>query len=170
MKEPGMVAGVSTKPLSGRAVLIWLVAFFGVVLTVNMVMMKLAIDTLPGTDVDSAYKASLAYNGEIHAAQDQAARRWSVAGKVARSPDAVAIVTVEARDGESVPLTGLVFSARLSRPTDKRADRMIALGERETGRYRGEISDVGPGQWDLVLEASRGGERLFLSRNRVVLN
>ena len=42
------------RPLSGRTVLIWLAAFFGVVIGVNVLMAKLAIDTMPGTDVDSA--------------------------------------------------------------------------------------------------------------------
>jgi nitrogen fixation protein FixH len=150
-------------------VLAWLVAFFAVVIGANMVMMKLAIDTLPGTEVDSAYKASLAYNGEIQAAQDQAARRWSVTGHVERSPDGAAAVNVEARDASDVPLTGVVFSVRLSRPADKRADRAAALSERAPGLYRGHVADVGLGQWDLVIEADRGRERLFLSRNRVIL-
>ena len=42
-----------------------MVAFFGVVIGVNIVMMRLAIQTLPGTEVDSAYSASLAYEKEI---------------------------------------------------------------------------------------------------------
>ena len=37
-----------------------MVAFFGVVIGVNLIMMRLAIQTLPGTGVDSAYSASLA--------------------------------------------------------------------------------------------------------------
>jgi hypothetical protein len=43
------------------------------------------------------------------------------------------------------------------------------LSEREAGVYRGETEDVAAGQWDLVIEADRGSERLFLSRNRVLL-
>jgi nitrogen fixation protein FixH len=164
-----MQASPSAKPLSGRTVLVWLIAFFAVVLSVNAVMTKLAIDTLPGTDVDSAYKASLAYNSEIHAAQEQAARRWSVTGHVSRNSAGGAAVDVTARDAADVPLTGLAVSVHLSRPTDKRADRVFALGERGGGRYRGEVSDVSPGQWDVVIEADRGAERLFLSRNRVIL-
>ena len=58
----------SPKPLTGRKVLFVLLAFFGVVIGVNMIMMRLAIQTLPGTDVDSAYSASLAYENEIAAA------------------------------------------------------------------------------------------------------
>ena len=48
------------RPLTGKMVLFYLVAFFATVIGVNMMMMKLAIDTLPGTEVDSAYRASLA--------------------------------------------------------------------------------------------------------------
>jgi len=159
----------AARPLTGRAVLLCLLAFFGVVIGANMIMMKLAIDTLSGTEVDSAYKASLAYNAEIRAAHQQAARGWSVAVRAERSAIGAVGVRVEARDAVGVPLTGLTFSARLARPTDKRADRTAALAEREAGIYRGQILEVAPGQWDLVLEAERGGERLFLSRNRVIL-
>ncbi|SRR6266498_1554921 len=164
-----MDAIASTRPLTGRTVLFCLLAFFGVVIGVNMVMMKLAIDTLSGTEVDSAYKASLAYNAEIRAAHDQAARGWTVVGHVERDAEGQAAVKVEARDAGNVPLTGLTFSARLARPTDKRADRVAALDEREAGIYRGQLLDVAPGQWDLVIEADRGGERRFLARNRVIL-
>jgi nitrogen fixation protein FixH len=50
---------VSPKPLTGGKVLLMLVAFFGVVFGVNFTMANLAIKTLPGTEVDSAYSASL---------------------------------------------------------------------------------------------------------------
>ena len=64
------------RPLTGKAVLIMLLAFFGTVVGVNMTMMKMAIDTLSGTEVDSAYSASLAYTSEIGAAHAQSDRRW----------------------------------------------------------------------------------------------
>ena len=78
-------------------------------------------------------------------------------------------VRVEARDRSGVPLTGLEFSAVFERPTDKRADRRIALSELQTGVYGGKAADVAPGQWDLVLEADRAGERMFISKTRVFL-
>ena len=61
-----------------------LIAFFGVVFGVNVIMMRLAIETLPGTEVDSAYTASLAYEKEIAAAHDQDARDWKVDAHVQR--------------------------------------------------------------------------------------
>jgi nitrogen fixation protein FixH len=155
--------------LTGRMVLACVLAFFGVIIAVNVTMMMLAIRTLPGTEVDSAYQSSLNYNAEIAAARRQQEQAWRVASHVERQADGRTVVRVEARDRAGTPATGLVFSALLERPIDKRADRPVALAESPAGIYRGEAVDVAPGQWDLVLEAERGGERVFLSRNRIVL-
>jgi nitrogen fixation protein FixH len=159
----------SPRLLTGRKVLAILVAFFGVVFTVNAVMIKVALDTMPGLEVESAYRASLAFNSEAQAAQAQAERGWRVEAHVERDADGRASVRIEARDHAGVPLTGLAFAARLARPADKRFDRVVELAERETGIYRGMVEEVSAGQWDLVLEAERGSARLFRSRDRVVL-
>jgi nitrogen fixation protein FixH len=159
----------SGRVLTGRAVLVWLVAFFAVVFTANGVMMKFALDTMSGTEVDSAYRASITFNAEAQAARRQDERAWRVSGHAARDSEGGAVVRVEARDKAGVPLTGLTFSAGLERPTDKRADRRIVLAELQTGLYGGKAVDVAPGQWDLVLEADGGGERLFVSKTRVFL-
>jgi len=79
-------AARAIRPVTGRMVLFSLIAFFGVVIGVNMLMMKFAIDTLPGTEVDSAYGASLAYGREIIAARDQNSRSWKVDAHVERRP------------------------------------------------------------------------------------
>jgi nitrogen fixation protein FixH len=161
---------VAPKPLTGRMVLFMLVAFFGVVIGVNMIMMRLAIQTLPGTEVDSAYSASLAYEKEIVAAHDQDARNWKVNAHIQRGSDGGATVQVEARDNSGVPMSGLKFQGRFERPTDRRADQPVVLAEMGIGIYRGTAPLIGPGQWDLVLEAVEAGRRMFLSKNRVLLN
>src|SRR6187549_3422989 len=107
-----------SRPLTGGKVLAMLVAFFGVIISVNMVMMRLAIQTMPGTDVDSAYTASLAYEKEIAIAQGQNARNWKVDAKVRRGPDGSATLQVEARDNDGKPMSGLKFQGRFERPTD----------------------------------------------------
>jgi nitrogen fixation protein FixH len=158
------------KPLTGHKVLFMLVAFFGVVIAVNMTMMKLAILTLPGTEVDSAYSASLAYEKEIIAARDQNARNWTVDAHVQRSGQGGATLQVEARDHNGQPMSGLKFQGRFERPTDRRADLPVVLAEVGIGIYRGSAPVIAPGQWDLVLEGASAGQRLFLSKNRVLLN
>lgn len=158
------------RPLTGAKVFTMLVAFFGVVIGVNLIMAKLAVQTLPGTEVDSAYSASLAYENEIAAARAQAARSWKVDAQILRGEHGAATLKVEARDSSGTLLPGLTFKGRLERPIDRRADVEIALDEVSTGAYRGSAPTVAPGQWDLVLEADAAGKRVFLSSNRVLLN
>jgi len=160
----------SPKPLTGRFVLLTLLGFFGVVFAVNFLMMKLAIDTLPGTEVDSAFSASLGYEKEIAAARDQNARNWQVDAHIQRGPNGDALLQVEARDNGGLPISGLKFQGRLERPTDRRADRPVELAEVGIGIYRGTASLIAAGQWDLVIEGDAAGGRMFLSKNRVILN
>lgn len=159
-----------SKPLTGRMVLLILIAFFGIVIGVNVQMMRLAISTLPGTEVDSAYSASLGYENEIAAARAQAERGWHVDAHVERGQDGAAIVQVAAKDSTGKPVSGLSFQGRLERPTDKRADQAVDLAEIGIGVYRGRVAQVAAGQWDLVLEGDARGQRMFLSKNRVLLN
>jgi nitrogen fixation protein FixH len=157
------------KPLTGRTVLFGIIAFFAVVVGANLTLTVLAIGTMPGTEVDSSYRASLAFNSEVGAARSQAARHWRVVAHIERGIGGRATVRIDARDGQGAPLTGFAFAARLMRPSDQSADRAIALAERESGIYRGAAENVAPGLWELVIEANRGSERLFLSRHRLVL-
>ena len=160
----------AARSITGRFVLIAVMSFFAVVIGVNMVMMRLAIATLPGTEVDSAYSASLAYQKEIQAAEQQNRREWKVDVHVEREGGGTAWLNVDARAQYGAPLTGLSVFGRLERPTDRRADQPFEMTETGGGTYRGTARSVAAGQWDLVIEADRDGKRLFLSRNRVVLN
>jgi nitrogen fixation protein FixH len=94
-----MRVGVEEKTLTGRTALLSILAFFGVVMAVNVTMMTLAVETLRGTDVDNPYSAGLAYNKEISAARAQEARGWQVVAHVERQADRQSTIRVEARDG-----------------------------------------------------------------------
>ena len=124
------------RTLTGRFVLLTLLSFFGVVFAVNFVMMKLAIDTLPGTEVDSAYSASLGFGKEIAAARDQDARNWRVDAHIQRGAEGDATLKVEAHDSRGAPISGLRFQGRLERPTDRRADRPLVRRPRLAGPSR----------------------------------
>ena len=160
----------TAKPITGRFVLIVTVSFFLVVIGVNAVMMRLAIATLPGTEVDSAYGASLAYQKEINAAHEQDARGWKVDARIERQSDGYATLSLRATDAKGAPLAGLAFVGHLERPTDRRADEPLSILEVGAGNYRGSAQSVSPGQWDLVIEADVEGKRRFLSHNRVLLH
>jgi nitrogen fixation protein FixH len=160
---------VKARPLTGRAVLVALLAFFGVVIGVNGVMIAFAIGTMPGLENEKPYQAGIAYNAEIEAARAQAGRRWAVASHVTRDALGRATVAVNTHDANGAPITGLTIAARLMRPTDQRGDRTVVLGECAPGTYEGEATGVAPGAWDVEIEAARASERLFRSHNRLVI-
>jgi nitrogen fixation protein FixH len=148
-------------------VLICFVAFFAVVAGVNAIMIRAAVSTFGGVEMDNAYQAGLAFAREIAAAQAQDALHWDVRAKVSAGATATD-VEVSAVDATGARLTGLEASARLVHPADKRSDHVVALREAGPGHFIGS-TDVVAGQWELVLELSRDGTRVFRSRNRVFM-
>lgn len=164
---PAREQACSVTPLSGRTVLICLILFFLVISLVNGIMIRFAVSTFGGVETASAYQAGLAFSRETAAARAQDARHWEVKASLASSGGRT-VIEINARDAALRALAGYDVSAVLAHPTDRRADRVVPLTEAEGGRYRGTTEPL-LGQWDVVIELSRGGERLFRSRNRVVL-
>ena len=157
------------KEITGRTVLFCLVAFFAVVAGVNFVLVKAAISTFGGLETDSSYRAGLAFGREIAAAQAQEARHWRVGAKVLPANDGTTIVEMSVQDAAGQPLAGLDAVVRLAHPTDRRLDHALAMHEDAPGRFRGNTTPA-KGEWDVIIELSRGEERLFRSRNRVSLH
>ncbi|HLH96408.1 MAG TPA: FixH family protein [Xanthobacteraceae bacterium] len=175
MSEPDLMQAdlaasepIQPRELTGRMVLACLVGFFAIVMAVNAVMMTAAVKTFAGLADDSPYLAGLAFEQEIVAARAQQALHWQVQGKIVWTEDGQARLELSARDANGSPLPGLTATATLVHPTDRSLDHDLAMTEVAAGQFRGEtMSD--PGNWDLVIELARGGERQFRSRNRVVL-
>ena len=158
----------SPRRLTGRMVLLCLLGFFGVVFGVNGILIHEALSTFGGVDTDSAYQAGQMFEHDVAMAKAQDALQWRVEAKVTPLPDGARRVDVLARDAAGKPLSGMTLSAVFERPIDRRLDRDVAVSEDGPGRFHGS-ADIAPGQWDLVIELSRQGDRLFRSRNRVVL-
>lgn len=156
-----------SRELSGRTVLFSLIAFFAVVAGVNGIMITAAIKTFGGVETESSYKAGLAFAREIAAADAQEARHWRVRANVVRSGD-TARVEVTARDAGDQPLRDVTALVRLAHPTDRRLDQTVEMTADGAGRFQGAAAFVA-GQWDLIIDLESGGERMFRSRNRVIL-
>lgn len=154
------------RPLTGKHVLAMFIAFFAVVIGVNMIMFRAATSTFGGVETDSAYKVGLAYNDQLEAARKQAALGWRVDAKV---DGEVVVLTVRDRDGQIVP--GLEGDVLLAWPADRRLDRKGVISARDGGRYEVILDKpLPPGQWDIVMQLRQHGERVFQSKNRILLN
>jgi nitrogen fixation protein FixH len=154
--------------LTGRHVLQWLVAFFGIVFAVNGVLVRAAISTFGGVETLSSYRAGLQFEQEVGLVQRQDALHWQVTGKLARDSAGVAVLDVTARDAQGAPLSGLTADARLAHPADDRFDSVIAVRSVAGGVFHG-AAEAQPGQWELIVELYRGDQRVFRSRSRVSL-
>jgi nitrogen fixation protein FixH len=157
-----------TRELTGRAVLYWLFGFFAIVFAVNGVLVQAATSTFRGMETGSSYQAGLVFNQEISSAERQDALHWQVEGKLMRDSRGDAVLAISARDAQGVPLAGLTASAHLAHPADARLDLAIPMKSAGDGAFRGEEA-AAPGQWELIIDLSRGDERLFRSRSRVTL-
>jgi nitrogen fixation protein FixH len=156
------------KEVTGRMVLICFLGFFGVVFTMNAVLIRAATTTFGGVETASAYKAGLAFKNEIAAAQAQEARHWKVEARVARAAGGHAQLFVTIRDRNGAPPAAVELAARLSHPADARRDLAVAIQRTMPGTFTGTAT-VDPGQWDLLIDISREGERLFRSKSRITL-
>jgi nitrogen fixation protein FixH len=154
--------------LSGRMVLFGLIGFFGLIAAANAVLIWLAVSTGSGVVVSSSYRAGNDFQAEIDAANAQAARHWSVAADVTRSGDGAAI-DLTVRDASGSPVSGLAVAASFVGHTGEAGDRGAILSEGEVGRYRGVVDQLAVGNWLLVIDATRGEERVYRSENRVML-
>jgi nitrogen fixation protein FixH len=155
------------RELTGRAVLLWLLGFFGCVFAVNGVLVKAATSTFAGLETTSSYKAGLMFKREIDLAERQAALHWRVDGKlVDKGGSAVLDLTV--RDGKGAAVTGLTALARLAHPATAKLDHVVPLNRIGAGTFHGHVA-AAPGQWELIVDLDRNGERVFRSRSRVTL-
>jgi nitrogen fixation protein FixH len=167
MHQPSSIERVPS-PLSGRRVLAYLVGFFAVVAAANGFLIGAAIMGFGGLATESSYQAGLSFARDVAAAQSQDARHWQVDAKVTALPDHAVRIEIEARGIDRELLSGLHADASLVHPVNRNMDRALVLASDVPGHF---VAITGPasGQWDLVIDLARHGERLFRSKNRVVL-
>jgi nitrogen fixation protein FixH len=170
MSATSKLAAGAKRPreVTGRMVLICLVAFFAVVAAVNAVMMRAAVTTFGGLETESSYKAGLAFAREIAASEAQEARHWRVSALVGPVSADTVRIELTALDARQRPLVGYDATARLAHPTDRRRDQIIDLRATGPGRFTGQ-GTASPGQRDLVIELTKDDERMFRSRERITL-
>jgi len=154
--------------LTGRHVLLWLVAFFGLIFVVNAVLVRAATSTFGGLETQSSYKAGLMFESEVARAERQQALGWHVDGKLTRDRAGEAMLDVSVRDAQGVPVTGLSADATLAHPADARLDHVIHLSRIGAGDFHGQARGHS-GQWELIIDFYRDHERVFRSRSRVTL-
>jgi nitrogen fixation protein FixH len=155
-------------PARGQWIPWLLVPFFGIVFSVNAVMVWIAITTWTGLETTGAYRLGIDYNRTLEAAKAQAALGWQVDLALARAAPGRALVELSLADREGEAIGAAAVTAAFVRPTHAGHDRKVALPHGGEGHYRAEVELPLPGQWDVRLEA-RNGTKVYRLHERFFL-
>ncbi len=155
------------RPLTGRMVLAMLLAFFGVIIGVNLVMVRLASSTFSGIGDKNAYVAGLSHNRTLAAAREQELRGWKVDASVRRIAPGRSLVSVTRADAAAA--ANLEVIARFEHPASSQQDRRASLTQSGPDGWSAAV-DLPAGAWDMVIEMRSGGTLVFLSRDRIQVN
>jgi nitrogen fixation protein FixH len=154
-----------TERLTGRDVLVLLGAFFFVMFAANVTLIYFALRTLHGSELENPYDASQAFNQRIAEARAQDQRGWT-ANVMTRADGSGERIMVEFRDRDGAAVPDLAVTARFQHPFDAAKDRQTTLAS-DGLDYEGVANPIAPGRWTLIIEASRGAQRLYRSENKL---
>lgn len=127
----------------GKRVLLYFVLFFGLIIVVNIILVRLALGTFSGTVSTHPYEDGLAYNRVIAAEKAQAAL-----GFTHRAHYANGALHLTLRDAKGAVLTPHSAHAQFRRPAQKGHDVSATL--------TGEITPISlplKGVWDVQIDA-----------------
>lgn len=157
------------RPITGRHVVYSLIAFFGLIFTVNAVFVYFALNSWTGLETREHYTQGLAYNKILDADSRQQALGWRVDVSVEQLGPRTARLIVTLNDRSGAPLTDVDdLQSTFVRPTHEGHDFSTRLTEISAGRYEASIEMPLAGQWDHQLIARRGADR-FSQQDRVFL-
>lgn len=163
------MAHVRDRKLTGRGVIIWLIATFGVVLAVNFYFIYEAERTYPGQDVSHPYLQGIDYNQTLASRAKQAELGWSATIGGTLTKDGTATITVTIHDKAGKPVSGEALSGLLRHPMDEELDRKIALKPVGDGTYVGHVPHVQAGNWYVVVTRKNTKEAPFEAERRLWL-
>jgi len=150
---------VRSKKFTGYHAAAMIVAFFAVVVTVNMVMARFAVSTFSGTLVDNSYVASQNYNKWLEESRKQQAHGWT-ASRVTRLEDKVAMTV---RDTDDSALQDAEITAIAEHPVGRADPITLHFVQDRTGAYISRDS-LPEGRWKLRITIMHRGNKMALAQ------
>ena len=137
--------------ITGKHVLFGMLGFFGIIIAVNIVMMRLALSTHTGIVAENSYRKGVKYNDEIAASEKQAALGWQDDIRLAPTGDKISI---DIRDKDGNAVRGLTIKATLGRPASEKYDLSVTLAETTAGNYEATVPARDAGTYVASIEAT----------------
>lgn len=137
---------------TGRHMAAILVAFFAVVIAINVTMARFAMSTFGGTVVENSYVASQNYNRWLERADAQARLGWDMG--VTLDAGRHVLLTIR-KAGRS--LEGVRASATVNHPVGRTASVALRFEPAAGGGLR-SVEPLAMGRWRLDLIVRRGAD------------
>lgn len=153
--------------IRGWHVLLFLIAFFGIMMAVNTVFVVEALATHPGDDLPDAYEQGLAFNTQLQANRAQAGLGWQANVGVRRDAAGAQTISISIEDKSGAPVTGLRLAGQMRHPAAAALDRPIAFKQVAPGKYEAAIANPEQIHWDLDLTAKSDMHPNFRMRHRL---
>jgi nitrogen fixation protein FixH len=143
------------------------VAFFAVIIAINIIYIYLAKSTWRGVTTEDSYQKGLSYNEVLKQEKKQQELGWSIDSKFTQIGfrKASILVTPVNRDSEFIKDANISIFFR--KPVQEGND-FIALPSSVGNAYRFEIEFPNKGQWDAVISVQKGDDKLFLAKRYVI--
>ncbi len=158
-----------------------IVAFFGVIITVDSVFVTLAMrgipenierellpkqladrpanTVFPGVVHDHYYQKENAFNDYLEQVAAQRKEGWTVhKGWLTADPAAgrKAVFQLQVLDHDGKPVAGAQVHGRFLRPSDSRMDQRFTMNEVQPGLYRVSVVLPQPGMWGVQVKVDKG--------------
>jgi nitrogen fixation protein FixH len=146
-----MAMATTEKQLTGKHVLALLVAFFGIIIGVNLVMAYFANSTWSGLVVANGYVASQSFDKDLAKARAQEAMGWTVGFQ--QGDDRIRLTFA---DKEGKKIDGLAITGDLERPVTDKEDQKLAFTPMGSGVYSAP-AQLSPGVWEVEVDAKGSG-------------
>ncbi|MEO0465645.1 MAG: FixH family protein [Pseudomonadota bacterium] len=138
-----MSHAADSRELKGGHVLLWLLAFFGVMFAVNGVFLYQAIVSFPGEDIPKSYLQGLQYNDVLAARSAQADLGWRAEMGV---EDGALLVRLN--DTENAPISGRVVVGGIRHSATTAMDTPLVFRAAGGGLYAASLADLPSGHWE----------------------
>lgn len=145
------MSGTPNGRFTGRHITVILVAFFGVVIAVNVLMARLATSTFGGVTVENSYVASQHFNRWLDEADAERALGWKATA--VRAPDGRLVVQLT-----GVPAGTATVTAVARHPLGRLPDQALQFAATGGGSFL-STSALPEGRWTVRLEVQAGGRQ-----------
>jgi nitrogen fixation protein FixH len=139
-----------TRTLTGRGVLAWLGAFFGLILVTNVLFITMAVRTFRGEDEQRPYLQGVQYNKTLARRAEQVRQGWQASIGADRLDSGAVRATISITKSDGDPIAGVHLAGALRHPADENLDRPLRFREVAPGHYEAQVADVPGGVWDVL--------------------